>query len=81
MKTRSLKLLSLVLVITGFFFAAGGLLVTLMGTDDIHDFKYFGAVFSVMGIGFFIIDKNLTEIGCELKRMEGKQDVVNDSSG
>lgn len=55
--------------------------MTLMGTDDIHDFKYFGAVFSVMGIGFFIIDKNLTEIGCELKRMEGKQDVVNDSSG
>jgi hypothetical protein len=62
MKLRSLRRFSITLVITGLLFAAGGLLLSSMGKNDVNSFKYFGVVFSVMGIGFSIVDKNITEL-------------------
>jgi hypothetical protein len=68
MKIHSLRFLSKVLIITGLLFAAGGLLIRFMGKHDTLGFNYFGVVFSVMGIGFYLADKNFTEIAKELKK-------------
>ena len=68
MKIHSLKILSKVLIITGLLFAAGGLLIRIMGAQDTRGFNYFGVVFFVMGIGFYLADKNFTEIAKELKK-------------
>ena len=68
MRIHSLRLLSKLLIITGLLFAAGGLLIRFMDKHDTLGFNYFGIVFSVMGIGFYLADKNFTEIAKELKK-------------
>ena len=81
MRIHSLKIFSKVLIITALLFAAGGLLIRIMGKHDVHGFNYFGVVFSVMGIGFYLADKNFTEISNELKKAKENETDVNSPKG
>jgi hypothetical protein len=82
MKMNSLKILSKVLIIAGLLFAAGGLLIRIIGgKHDIHGFNYFGVVFSVMGIGFYLADNNFTEIAKELKKPTNSETNENSPKG
>ena len=81
MKANSLKILSTVLIIAGLLFAAGGLLIRIIGKHDIHGFNYFGVVFSVMGFGFYLADNNSTEIAKELKKPTNNETNENSPKG
>jgi hypothetical protein len=77
MTITPLKYLPMILMISGLLFLIGGLFLTLIGKGDIQGFKYFGVVFSVMGIGFHIINKNITEIARELSAIKKKASESN----
>lgn len=77
MNITPLKLLPMMLMITGLLFVIGGLFVTLIGKGDIQGFKYFGVVLTVMGIGFHIMNKNIAEIAKELSEIKKKDIEAN----
>ncbi len=78
MKSHSLATFSKLLMVAGIILIIGGVVTTLMGKKEVDYLGELGLAFCMMGIGFSITDKNISNICQEISK-KANDAVENDS--